>query len=150
MPDEVDDIGESFKEESQEQEKIEINLDNSSLIEYLDKQKNEEQIKKEQEIEEKKQLDEKEKQELEELEQENYEREVQLYEENQEFQENLLKELQEIKQIQFETYLVNNKFNEMKYNEQLSLHNDLYIFFGLFISAFVVLIFSRSWFNNVL
>lgn len=147
MPDENNSVEES---EIQEQEKIEINLDNSSLIEYLDKQKNEEQIKKEQELSEQKELEKKEQQELEELEQETYEREVQLYEENIEFQENLLKELQEIKQIEFEMSLTNNKFNEMKYNEQLSLHNDLYIFFGLFISAFVVLIFSRSWFSNVL
>lgn len=118
-------------------EKIEVNLDNTSLIDYFEQQKQlelkeKESIQKEQEI----------------LTLENQEIEDKLLQDEIKFREDILKEIKLLNENTREMSLKNDEFKLKIHNEQLNLHNDFYVFLGIFISAFVVLIFSRSWFNN--
>ena len=133
-------------EPNQEESKIEINIENDTLIDYFEKEK-EIEYKKNEEL---KLLEEEKNKELEIFNLELEEREQKIYEDDIKFKEDLLLELKEIKELTYQMSVKEDAFNLKMYNEQINFHNDFYIFLGLFVTAFVVLIFSKGWFGNAL
>lgn len=109
-----------------DKDNINLNIDNSDLLDYFLKKDEEERkendLLKEQQEEENKII----------------------LEERSNYEDNIISNLENIGNLTSELSVKIDTLN----SEIISLHNDFYIFLGLFISAFVVLIFSRSWFSN--
>lgn len=131
---------------------LEIQLENTKLIDYFEKVKQEEErikqdiLNKENEI---KQIDQKKEQEQQEQQaliiEEEKEISNQLIEENREYQQRVISLLEEMNSDNYKAILKNDSFNTKTLNEITSIHNSIYVFLGIFIAAFVVLVFSKTW-----